>query len=466
VVVGLAVLPAQAQQAPQAQPRDPVVVESLPIWEQGSAAQVFEIPMNKARAIKLQSPVRDVIVSNEAIADVIVPDTAERSNQVFITARAVGTSNVFLLGADGEVLLQAEIRVTLDASEVQTALDRLMPGEDVKVSAHREGLFLTGTVESAGTSASAAAIVNRFLPEGSTVHNLLNLQGSQQVVLQVRVAEMTRQTVKEFGFDTAFSKSNGGRSLSVDTTGATGLDAGTLFTSGTIVTGIPGLTSTTYQALERQGLTKTLAEPTLTAVSGETATFLAGGEYPFPSGISTDSNQVVTYEFKEFGIRLNFSPTVLDAGRINLHVSTEVSALSTANSITINGTTVNGISARRTETTVDVPSGGSIMISGLLQADDVNAINGVPWFKDVPVLGALFRSVEFNQNKTELVVTVTAYLAKPTDNSAPLALPSDGFVPASDIDLYLLGRLRNTYGKSGTAPPASSLAGPYGYIME
>jgi len=233
---------------------------------------------------------------------------------------------------------------------------------------------------------------------------------------------------------------------------------GTLF-SGTDVIGTP-----TFQALERQNLTKTLAEPTLTAISGETASFLSGGEFPFPSGLDDNGNPI--FEFRNFGIGLNFTPTVLDESRISMQVSMEISAIDNTLALTISGATIPGLSVKRTETTIDLPSGGTLMISGLLRDNLSDSISGFPYLKDVPVLGALFRSTQFQRQETELVVIVTAYIAKPADTVTSAALPTDGFEPASDIDIYLLGRLHRHYAKGERPLWADPLRGPFGYIMK
>jgi pilus assembly protein CpaC len=220
---------------------------------------------------------------------------------------------------------------------------------------------------------------------------------------------------------------------------------------------------TSFSVLERQGLVKTLAEPTLTALSGQTASFLSGQQTPSVTGVDQNGNAII--EYKDLGIRLSFTPTVIDENQINLEVSTEVSSISTSN-VSVLGETLPNYDVKNTETTIDLPSGGSLMIAGLLKDNMTNTLDGFPYLKDIPVLGALFRSHAFLREETELVVTVTVYLAKPTGADAPLALPSDGFEPASDIDLYILGRLHREYAKKELPIWAAPLKGPFGYIME
>jgi pilus assembly protein CpaC len=220
---------------------------------------------------------------------------------------------------------------------------------------------------------------------------------------------------------------------------------------------------TAVRLLERHGYIRTLAEPNLLAVSGETASMLAGGEYPIPIA---QQNGTISVQYKPFGVILSFLPVVIDGGQISLRISTEVSALSDQNTVTAAGFTFKSFITRRANSVVEMPSGGNIMIAGLLQNDITDALNGVPGLMDVPVLGSLFRSTSFQRNETELVILVSAILAKPTD-PRQLALPTDGFVPSTDLDRYFLGHLQNVYLKKPAEGPTApqSLQGPIGYIV-
>ena len=418
---------------------------------------VLQLSLNKAEVVNVPGKVRNIVVGNEHVADVHID--AQQPNQVFVLSKAVGSTNVFFLDGKGTVIHQIEVQVTSDHAGIKAALTRLMPEENIEVYAVRNTIFLKGTVKSANAAAQAVNIAGRFVEDQTNIANMLTVSGSQQVILKVRVAEMARTIRKSLSADQSFSQHTVGpfgvnfaTVSSAASTGFTAFGSGTLF-SGTNVFGDP-----TFKALEQQGLVKTLAEPTLTAVSGETASFLSGGEYPFKSQIS-DGGQV-TYQFKEFGIRLIFTPVVLDETRINLKITTEISALGA----TVD--TLTSLTQKRTDTTVNLPSGGTLMISGLLQDDVSDTINGFPFLKDIPVLGALFRSTEFQRDETELVITVTAYLARPTGNDAKIALPTDGFEPASDIDIYLLGRLHRKYSKGDSSFWVDPLMGPFGYIMK
>ena len=251
----------------------------------------------------------------------------------------------------------------------------------------------------------------------------------------------------------------GGSDINLDFGTGVGPNA---FGTATFASGAFTALSTMIDALEQQGLVKTLAEPNLTAVSGENANFLVGGEFPIP--IPQDDSQI-TIEFREFGVLLTFTPVVLSSGAISLKISTEVSQLSTQGQVTLSNFIIPALTVRRAETTVEMPSGGTMIIAGLLQNDIRNTIDGFPGLKDIPVLGALFRSVAFKKNETELVITVTPYLVLPVSESA-VTLPTDGFAPASDFDLYLLGRLHDVYRREEETTALGRVQGPIGYIME
>lgn len=425
---------------------------------------LIELALNKATAVTLPRPVGKIIVGNEAIADVHF-DPAQPT-KVYVLSKSIGSTNVFFLDRRGKTIEQAEVRVLFDHDGIRAALKRLMPDENIEVSVFRDAVFLSGKVHSASAAKNAVNIASRFVAKDTNVTNMLTVIGGQQVILQVRVAEMDRDVRKSLDAAGTFRKENilggSGRALQITTLAQTLTPSA--FATGTLFTGTGILGSPTFQALERQNLTKTLAEPTLTAISGETASFLSGGEFPFPSGLDDNGNPI--FEFRNFGIGLNFTPVVIDEGRINLQISVEISAIDNTLSLQINQTTVPGLSVKRTETTIDLPSGGTLMISGLLRDNLSDSILGFPYLKDVPILGALFRSTQFQKQETELVVIVTAYVAKPADKTAALKLPTDGFEPASDIDIYLLGRLHRYYGKGERPLWADPLKGPFGYIMK
>lgn len=431
-------------------------------WLISEETEAVRVPLNKVVSVRLPGEVRNVVIANPDVADIILPQDGERTH-AFILAKAVGSTSIVFEDIDGNILFNGDIQVDVDVAGIRAAFKELMGDEKITVSSQRNGVFINGFVRNAGTSAQAINIARRFVPDSLDIINNLEVLGSRQVIMQVRVSEMKRTAIKKLGLDFTTTLEFGPASSATITPSylsSAFTATSPAYAAGTIIPSVTGLGNITYKVMEENGLAKTLAEPTLTAISGETASFLAGGSFPMPTAI--DSNGTVTYTQQPFGVRLNFTPTVMSDGQISLHLATEVSDRDMSIAVDI----FPGLSIKRTETIVDLPTGGSMMISGLIQNNMTNTINGVPGLKDIPILGALFRSEQFQNDETELIVTVTAYLAAPVGHDARLALPSDGFVVSSDLDLYLLGHLHKQYAKTNLPPYATPLAGPYGYIME
>nr|RAV91185.1 hypothetical protein DBT45_09275 [Aerococcus tenax] len=305
---------------------------------------------------------------------------------------------------------------------------------------------------------------------------MLSIDGKEQVMLKVTVAEMQRNVIKQLGVNLSTADDIGNFALRLSTLNpfsiqgaAIGGLSSTAPNQTTGVTQASGFnTSKTsiqgaIQALEENGLVRTLAEPTLTAISGENAKFLAGGEFPIP--VSKDLQGNITVQYKPFGVGLAFTPVVMSEGRISLKISTEVSELTTTGAIQSQGLSIPGLHVRRAETTLELPSGGSLVMAGLLSDQTKQNIDGVPGAKDLPVLGALFRSRDYQKNETELVVIVTPYIVDPT-NRKNIALPTDGYAPASDLDTVLMGKLNATYGVNRDAPMDRKLEGPVGFVVD
>ena len=379
----------------------------------GSAGPLLEsvsLPLNKGELFTLPSDARDVLVANTDIADVVI----KTPRLAYVFARAVGDTNVFFLDADGGQILRLEIHVEPDLSSLRAALAKVMPGEDIEVMSSNENTILSGSVGSAQAAEDARLLARRFVASDDEIVNMLRIASDQQVLLKVKVAEMQRTAVKQLGFNAFIALGQpfsflSGAGFNADAfSGGVGAD---LTNAADVVRAVGGsidLYSTTFNAfrflfdaLEQEGIVKTLAEPNLTAVPGENANFLAGGEFPIlvPSG-----NNNVTIEFRQFGIILTFTPVVLNSGLINLKISCEVSQLSEVGAVDLGGFNIPSLAINRAETTVELPSGGSLMIAGLLQNDIANTIDGFPGLKDVPVLGTLFRSTAFQRNETELMV--------------------------------------------------------------
>ncbi len=448
----------------------------------GHASRTITIPFNKSVVVELPVDAADILVTNPDIVDAIV----RTPRRTYLMGMRVGQTNAFFFDARGRQLLDLEIRVERDLSPLSELYRELMPGSNIEINAINDNLVLTGFVPNAVVADQARELAGRFVGDPEAILSMLNIEANEQVMLQVRVVEMQRTLARQLGIDLASAFTTGNVAFSPLTTNPfslVGRSLGGLGASGSNIEldfgGSPGqYLNGAIRAFERNGLIRTLAEPNLTAISGESASFLAGGEFPVPSGRDSQGN--ATVEFKPFGVGLGFTPVVLSEGRISLHISTEVSELSnegalqlqasnfvnpdTGEVITVPGTTIPGLTVRRAETTVELPSGGSLVIAGLLQERSSRNMDGVPWVKDTPILGALFRSEDYQNNETELVIIVTPYLVDPVAQSE-LVTPDLGFVPASDADASLLGRLNATY-SVGEGAAGRHLQGPVGYIVE
>ncbi len=440
-----------------------------------SAPQHLLLRLDKAAIVELDTNAGDVLVSNPQIVDAVV----RSPRRIFILALKVGQTNAFFFDGTGHQIASLDIRVERDVADLDNAIVRHMPESSVKVEALNDNVVLDGTVSSASDASAAQNLAARFAGSPDKVANMLKVDQHQQVLIKVRIAEMSRNVAKQLGIDLTSIMTPGHVPIMLSTSNPFGLlgralaDASGAQIGDAKKNNIEG----TLKALEQVGLVRTLAEPNLTAVSGESAKFLAGGEFPVPTSRDQLGNVVVT--FKQFGVGLAFTPVVMSAGRISLQVSTEVSELTTegafvqnggtttdsnGNTITTPGLTVPALAVRRAETTVEMPSGGSLVIGGLLQRQTKQTLDALPGLKDLPVLGALFRSRDFSNNETELVVMVTAYLVDPV-HEEQIAMPDDGFVPPTDIDTIFFGRLNTVYGKGRTQAQKAS-QGPTGYIIQ
>ncbi|MBF0248559.1 MAG: type II and III secretion system protein family protein [Alphaproteobacteria bacterium] len=428
-------------------------------WIVDDKTDLIRVPIDKYALVRLPETVDKVWIGQPNVAEVRKSEGTDKK-YVFILGRAPGATSLIFEDATGNIVFQGDIQVDVDVSGIRAAIAEILPEDKIDVTAQRGTVMLNGFVRSPGASSQAVDIAGRYAGGAANIINNLEILGSRQVVMQVRVAEIKRTAIKQLGFNFDYSFNIANRpagTLSMASIAYKPFLETAKYASGTLIPHLTGFGAIAYRVLEENGLAKTLAEPTLTAISGSAASFLAGGTFPQQSG--TDQNGNAVYTQIPYGVGLKFTPTVLDDGRINLQISTENSAID--KTLTPYGTT-----KKETKTTVDLPSGGSMMISGLIQNDINNTIDGVPGLKDVPVLGALFRSEAFKNEETELVIVVTAYLAKPVGHDARMALPTDGFAMASDIDYYLLGRLHKQYTRTELPPYATPLAGPYGHIME
>jgi pilus assembly protein CpaC len=434
------------------------------------AARFVALGVGKSIVVDLSRDARDVLVSNPKIANAVI----RSSRRAYLIGGEVGQTNIYFFDGEGRQIAGFDIAVTRDLNGVRAALKHMLRTADIRVEGVGEGVVLTGSVSSAVESQRAFDLAARLVGDPSKVVNSLIIAGREQVMLKVTVAEVQRNVVKQLGInmngsigygtffpvtDNPFSAS--GSPLS-NTHATVSLNSGQNFFNATL------------RAMEQAGTIRTLAEPTLTAISGETANFVAGGEFPIPSGYtcsqpSSGTASICQYgiDFKKFGVSLNFTPVVLSEGRISLKVLTEVSDLSNENTLTLPGpppVTIPSIQVRRTETTVEIPSGGALAMAGMIKDQTKQAINGVPALMDLPVLGALFKSREYINQKTELAVIVTPYIVRPV---APkdLSRPTDGFVDASDPAGILLGKFNRLYGASD-GDPRKTYYGKPGFILD
>jgi pilus assembly protein CpaC len=421
-----------------------------------AASSNLVLPLNKTLGIDLDKDIRDVIIGNPDIADIIV----RSQKQIYLIGKRTGDTNIFFTDTQGNLIRKIDVVVQPDVDGIQSNIAEILPGEHITVKGMGDSVVLSGTASSDGVAAKAHDIARRFVASDNNVISMMRISNEQQVLLRVRVAEAKKSVLKELGVDNLLSPQTLGPLTIEAATSALGLGtdiAGTLGISS-------GDSSSTIRLLEDQGYIRTLAEPNLLAVSGETASMLAGGEYPIPI---SQQNGTISVEYKPFGVILSFLPVVLDSGRISLRIGTEVSALSDDNTVSAGGFTFKSFVTRRANSVVELPSGGELMIAGLLQNDITSSMDGIPGLMNLPILGGLFRSSSFQRNETELVVLVTAILAKPAD-PRQFALPTDGFVPGSDYDRYFLGHLQDMYLKKPAKGPNApqGLQGPLGYIVQ
>src|SRR5689334_14952832 len=346
-----------------------------------------------------------------------------------------------------------------------------MPQADVRIEGVADGVMLSGSVANAGEAQQAYDIAARLVGDGKVVNNL-TIRGRDQVMLKVTVAEVQRDVVKQLGIDLNGSLTYGSSVLNFNNSNPFTALPGALVDGNTIAGSFKSVNAT-LRAMERAGVIRTLAEPNLTAISGESASFLAGGEFPVPGGYTCDPVTRVcqtSIQFKKFGVGLNFTPVVLSEGRISLKVMTEVSDLSTDNALPLSvpgagSVTIPSIRVRRADTTVEIPSGGALAMAGMIQEQTKAAINGIPGLQQLPILGALFRSHDYVNDQTELMIVVTPYVVHAVANK-DLSRPDDGYADVSDPAQILLGRINRIYGVHGKANPDRPYNGRFGFIMD
>jgi pilus assembly protein CpaC len=437
-----------------------------------AGSNFIPLGVGKSVVIDLPGDVKDVLVADPKIANAVVR-SARRAYLIGVT---VGQTSVFFFDAQGRQLAGFDIAVTRDLNGVRAALRQMFPNADLRIEGVGDGVVLSGTLSSPIEAQQAYDVATRLAGDGKVV-NAIVVKGRDQVMLKVTVAEVQRDVVKQLGINLNANVGQGTAVLNFSSSNPFSAFGQPLTSSAITGTfGASGNTTATLQAMERAGVIRTLAEPTLSAISGESATFLAGGEFPIPAGLSCDTTKSpplcqATVDFKKFGVSMNFTPVVQSEGRISLKVMTEVSDLSTDNALalTVPGATQNitipSIRVRRADTTVEIPSGGSLAMAGMIQEQTKQAINGIPGLQQLPILGPLFRSRDYVNDQTELMIIVTPYIVHPV-SPKDLARPDDGFADVSDPAQILMGRLNRIYGVAGSAEPKHTYNGPFGFIMQ
>jgi pilus assembly protein CpaC len=418
-------------------------------------SQPLKLAKGKSLLLETPVPLKRVSLADPEIADALVISP----RQLYLTAKAVGTTNVTLWEENESVFAVYNLVISPDMSQLKEKLSEILPGEDIRVTATHETITLFGRISSTARLSQALEVANAFAP--NKVMNLLQVAGVHQVQLEVRVAEMSRAVTKRLGFN--FAVQTGGAAFGVS-------QINRLTTFDNFVTTIGGAINALFRlqsgdvtltsfidALKEDGLVKILAKPTLVTLSGQEASFLAGGEFPIPVPQQEDA---ITIEFRTFGVGLSFTPTVLSDRQISLRVAPEVSELDFANAVSFSGFVVPALTTRRVSTVVELADGQSFAIAGLLDESVRESISRFPVLGDIPILGALFRSVSFQKSETELVIIVTPHLVKPVD-VAQQPLPTDAFIEPNDVEFLLLGRLEGSH----TGEPSGKLDGRFGYIM-
>ncbi|MEO1798050.1 MAG: type II and III secretion system protein family protein, partial [Pseudomonadota bacterium] len=432
----------------------------------GAPTSALSVPISRAVVVESDVPFAELSIADPNIAD--ISTLSDRT--IYVLGKAPGRTSLTLLGADGRLITNIEVRVAPDISEFKERLQQILPQERIEVRTANDGLVLSGSVSSVARMDRALELAQRYAPE--RVSNLMVVGGNHQVMLRVRFAEMARSVAKSL--DGGFVAQNPGESLVAGGSGGVAVgEDGTLggtFTQaagavGTAVFGfdIDSLRLDVFlEALETKGFVRTLAEPNLVTLSGQEATFLAGGEYPVP--IAQDGG-TVSIEYKPFGIELNFTPRVVQDGVINLSLAADISSIGGVSAI--DGNNIPSLNTRTASTTVNIRDGESFAIAGLLQDDFRDSVGQVPWLGDIPVLGALFRSASWQREQTELVIIVSAHLVSPTRGVA-LALPTDRVAIPNERDLFLFGQLSSDPSSSSSAADVArqDFSGSYGYVME
>ncbi|WP_297771365.1 type II and III secretion system protein family protein [uncultured Roseovarius sp.] len=445
--------------------------ETIRVVRNGTSSNL-NVAMNRAVVVESDVSFAELSIANPAIAD--FSTLSDRT--IYVLGKTPGRTTLSLFDGTGGLITNIDVHVSTDIEEFKERLKQILPGEPIEVRSANDGIVISGAVSSASRMQRALDLAERYAPE--RVSNLMSVSGKQQVMLKVRFAEMQRSVSKALSTSLAIDGRSGSGLGVIGGTNTSNTQAGVL---GVLGGAIPPANSNNaafafgfdvgsvevgilLEALETKGVVRTLAEPNLTALSGQEAKFLAGGEFPVP--VAQD-NDTTTVEFKPFGVELNFVPRVVDDGIINLEMAAAVSSIDTANALVADGFSVPAFRRRDTSTTVALRDGDSFAIAGLLQDDFRDNAGQVPWLGDIPVLGTLFRSADYQRSQTELVIIVSAHLVSPTRGEA-LALPTDRVKLPSEKDLFLNGRVARGANSNGPVGEVAKqdFTGSYGYVMD
>jgi pilus assembly protein CpaC len=448
----------------------------------GMTSYELDVGAGKSQVLETPGVYTDLMVGDPKVADVVPLTT----HSVYVVGKSVGATSLSIYGPGKRLIATVDVVVDPDIADLQTRLREILPEEkDIAMRMSNDSLVISGTVSSPVELNRVLQLAESYAP--GKVINMLGVEGAEQVQLEVRFVEMERTVAKAVSFNIArtpplnpvtglplpISGANPSFNFSSGSSSLASLP-GLVGTPGSIALGFAtpdGNLTFTLDALETKGVIKTLADPTLVAMSGEQASFLAGGEIPIPAAQAGGTSNIITVQYQPFGISLGFTPTILDGGMINLIVKPEVSSIDSANGVTLNGITIPGLKIRRASTTVELRDGESFVIAGLLSDTYENQISGFPILGDIPVLGALFRSPSYQRDQTELVVVITPHLV--VARRGPIALPTDHFTPPSDYELFLFGMLAGQGANlrpedralMSQDPAKGGVEGPYGHVL-
>ncbi|AMJ62334.1 type II and III secretion system protein family protein [Bosea sp. PAMC 26642] len=455
-----------------------------PVLNVGSSehaiARKLDLSIGRSLVVELPRDAKEVFVANPKVANAVV----RSARKIFIIGIADGSTSMFVIDAEGRQISALEIEVGRDLNVLRQTLRSAMPNARIEVKPAGTSILLVGSVANASEATQAVDIANAFVgvsekseTKGAVI-NSLTVRGRDQVMVKVVVSEVSRKAIKQLGINSTGEWKLGNFSLKPSLDNPLPLSPQALSTTA-IAAGIGNSTNFTMRALERAGLSRVLAEPTVTAISGESAKFTAGGEVPVPTGYTCQAVGGCTLgiAYKPIGVSLNFTPIVLSDNKISMRIATEVTELDFENQLRLTNTGIAGTSnnnqevvnapafrVRKSDTTVELPSGGTLATAGLIQRVSKQSINGLPGLMNIPIIGALFRSRDYQREETELMITATPYIAKPIEPNQ-IQRPDDGFVDAHDAQTILLGRLNKIYGTTG-GPAPQAYKGRVGFIAD